>query len=380
MNDWISTEALLTEGYRRCAKITWRYGTTYFWGAALLPKPQRKHVYAVYALCRLADDIVDLPDGLASGASTSSARISDDPGASTESAHISDHSGASTGSARISDGSGASTGSADISEDGIRTEPDRTLPEPIEDQAAVRDQLEAFADEFRTSLAVGSSTDPVMAAVIHTVITRRIDPECFDRFFNAMAMDLTTSSYQTWEDLRDYMEGSAAVIGEMMLPVLEPISDAAKPPARSLGLAFQLTNFLRDVGEDLDRGRIYLPQDDLRLFDVDLERRAVTPQWRAFLAYEIERNRALYSFADTGIALLPPRSARCVGTARMLYARILDEIERSGYDVFSRRARVPTVRKAATAARIMVTGPRTLKRQAEAYQRRSMTDVTQDTY
>jgi phytoene synthase len=354
MNDWVSTEALLTEGYRRCAKLTWQYGTTYFWGAALLPKPQRKHVYAVYALCRLADDIVDLPNGPKADASTGSARISDD--------------------------SGASTGSAHVSEDGIRTEPDRTLPEPIDHPAAVQDQLEAFADEFRTSLATGGSTDPVMAAVVHTVITRHIDPECFDRFFNAMAMDLTTTTYQTWEDLRDYMEGSAAVIGEMMLPVLEPLSDAAKPPARSLGLAFQLTNFLRDVGEDLDRGRTYLPQDDLRLFDVDLERRAVTPQWRAFLAYEIERNRALYSFADTGIALLPPRSARCVGTARVLYAQILDEIERNGYDVFSRRARVPTVRKAATAARIMVTGPRTLKRQAAAYQRRSMTDVTQDTY
>jgi 15-cis-phytoene synthase len=375
MNDWMSTEALLTEGYRRCAKITWRYGTTYFWGAALLPKPQRKHVYAVYALCRMADDIVDLPYRPEAHASTGSAHIVDRPGASTDSADIVDDPRASTGSAHI-----LSTGSADISEDGIRTEPDRTLPEPIDDQGSVRDQLEAFADEFRTSLAVGSSTDPLMAAVVHTVITRQIDPECFDRFFNAMAMDLTTSTYQTWEDLRDYMEGSAAVIGEMMLPVLEPISDAAKPPARSLGLAFQLTNFLRDVGEDLDRGRTYLPQDDLRLFDVDLQRRAVTPQWRAFLAYEIERNRALYSFADTGIALLPPRSARCVGTARVLYAQILDEIERNGYDVFSRRARVPTVRKAATAARIMVTGPRTLRRQAAAYQRRSMTDVTQDTY
>jgi phytoene synthase len=212
------------------------------------------------------------------------------------------------------------------------------------------------------------------------VLIRSIDPECFDRFFRAMAMDLTTTSYQTWEDLRDYMEGSAAVIGEMMLPVLEPTNQAAKAPARSLGLAFQLTNFLRDIDEDLDRGRVYMPQDDLRLFDVDLERREVTPEWRAFLAYEIERNRALYSFADTGIAMLPPRSARCVGTARVLYAQILDQIERNGYDVFSSRARVPTSRKAATAARIMVTGPRKLKRQAEAYQRRSMTDVTQDTY
>jgi len=145
-------------------------------------------------------------------------------------------------------------------------------------------------------------------------------------------------------------------------------------------LAFQLTNFLRDVAEDLDRGRIYMPQDDLRLFDVDLESRAPTQQWRAFMAYEIERNRALYAFADTGIAMLPPRSARCVGTARVLYSQILDQIERSGHDVFSARARVPTWRKAATAARIMVTGPRTLKKQAEAYQRRSMADVTQDTY
>jgi 15-cis-phytoene synthase len=134
------------------------------------------------------------------------------------------------------------------------------------------------------------------------------------------------------------------------------------------------------VAEDLDRGRVYLPQDDLRLFDVDLERREVAPQWRAFMAYEIERNRALYSFADTGIALLPPRSARCVGTARVLYAQILDEIEYYGYDVFSRRARVPTWRKAATAARTMIAGPGTLISRAEAYQRRSMADVTQDTY
>jgi 15-cis-phytoene synthase len=101
----------------------------------------------------------------------------------------------------------------------------------------------------------------------------------------------------------------------------------------------------------------------------------VTPQWRAFLAYEIERNRALYSFADTGIALLPPRSARCVGTARVLHSQILDQIEQNDYDVFSRQPWVPTKCKAATAARIMVTGPRTLKRQAEAYQRFGTSDT-----
>jgi phytoene synthase len=355
MNDWMSEEALLTEGYRRCAKLTWHYGTTYFWGAALLPKPQRKHVYAVYALCRLADDIVDLPNEPESGASTSSAHTSD-----ANSAHISD---------------------AFVPPEPDPTLPDPNVSEPVEDRdAAVSGRLKDFEDQFRTSLAAGGSTDAVMAAVVNTVITCGINPECFERFFHAMAMDLSTTTYQTWEDLRDYMEGSAAVIGEMMLPVLEPMDVAAKAPARSLGLAFQLTNFLRDVAEDLDRGRIYLPQDDLRLFDVDLQRREVTPQWRAFMAYEIERNRALYSFADTGIAMLPLRSARCVGTARVLYAQILDQIERKNYDVFSGRARVPTWRKAATAARIMVTGPPTLKRHAEAYQRRSTADVTQDTH
>ena len=338
MNDWISYEARLTEGYQRCAKLTRRYGTTYFWGAALLPKAQRKHVHAIYALCRLADDIVDLPNGTAP-----------EP--------VSGH--------------------APTEPESIPSE-QATLPDPTD---WISDRLSAFAESFRSDLAAGESTDPVMAAVIHTAITCGIDPECFDRFFGAMAMDLTTSSYETWEDLCTYMEGSAAVIGEMMLPVLEPISQAAKAPARSLGLAFQLTNFLRDIDEDLDRGRVYLPQDDLRLFGVDLGRRSVTPEWRALMAYEIERNRALYSFADTGIAMLPPRSARCVGTARVLYAQILDQIERNGYDVFSRRARVPTLRKAATAAWMMVTGPWTLNRRAELYQRRSVTDdVNQDTY
>ena len=247
MNEWISREALLTEGYRRCAKLTWQYGTTYFWGAALLPRPQRKHVYAVYALCRLADDIVDLPNG--------------------------EH------------------------------------PQPVKDhQDAVEVRLKAFADSFQTSLAEGGSTDPVMAAVVHTVITCGIDPECFDRFFGAMAMDLTTTSYETWEDLRGYMEGSAAVIGEMMLPVLEPTSRAAKAPARSLGLAFQLTNFLRDIDEDLDRGRVYLPQDDLRLFGVDLERRAVTPSGGPFW-----RTR---SNATGRCIPLPTPGSRCCRLAR----------------------------------------------------------------
>ncbi len=131
------------------------------------------------------------------------------------------------------------------------------------------------------------------------------------------------------------MDGSAAVIGEMMLPILEPRSPAATEPARDLGRAFQLTNFLRDVGEDLDRGRLYLPVDDVDRFGADPAGRRVTPAWRALMRFEIDRARRLYTSADAGIALLPPWSARAIAAARTLYAAILDEIEASDYDVFA---------------------------------------------
>ena len=117
-----------------------------------------------------------------------------------------------------------------------------------------------------------------------------------------------------------------------------------------------MTNFLRDVSEDLDLGRVYLPQADLRRFGVDVTVRRVTPQWRAFMAFQIERNRALYRLADTGIAMLPRRSARCVAAARLLYSQILDRIEAADFDVFAHRVRVPTARKAITAGRILLIG------------------------
>ncbi len=121
--------------------------------------------------------------------------------------------------------------------------------------------------------------------------------------------------------------------------------------ARDLGLAFQLTNFLRDVDEDLDRGRQYLPQEDLRRFGVDLRRRQASVELAALLRFEIERCHVLYRSADVGIAMLPERSARCVRAARLLYSRILERIERRDFDVFSGRARVPTWQKATVVAR-----------------------------
>jgi phytoene synthase len=184
---------------------------------------------------------------------------------------------------------------------------------------------------------------------VHTTRSYSIDPDLFRRFVRSMEMDLHVDRYDTWQDLCVYMDGSACVIGEMMLPILEPLDDAAVPHARDLGLAFQLTNFLRDVGEDLDRGRIYLPQEDLERFGVDAADRTVTPGWRELMRFEIDRARQLYRSADLGIAALPDRSARSIRAARVLYSEILDRIERNDYDVFSARARVPLARKLAVA-------------------------------
>jgi len=221
---------------------------------------------------------------------------------------------------------------------------------PTADRAAA---LAALGDRLRTALGIGHAnpvTDPVVAAVTRTAIEHRIAPDCFERFLRSMTMYLTVEGYATWDDLCGYMDGSAAVIGEMMLPVLEPLDAAAAGPARQLGVAFQLTNFLRDVGEDLDRGRIYVPRADLDRFGADPSARRVTPAWRDLMRFEIARNRALYAEADTGVAMLPPWSGRAIATARTLYSRILDVIEANGYDVFSRRARVSTPRKLMTAA------------------------------
>ncbi len=224
-------------------------------------------------------------------------------------------------------------------------------PVPVEERERA---LSEFGDRFFADLERGDSDDLVLKAVVHTVNAFDLNPDCFRRFLRSMAMDLTVETYQTFDDLLDYMDGSAAVIGEMMLPILEPTSAAALRHARDLGLGFQLTNFLRDVAEDLDRGRVYLPQEDLDRFGADPWARQVTPEWQALIAFEIDRNRGYYTSADVGITMLPPSSARCIRAARQLYAEILDRIERADGDVFSARARVPTARKALVVGRTVL--------------------------
>jgi phytoene synthase len=223
-------------------------------------------------------------------------------------------------------------------------------PVPVAERAAA---LASFGERFFADLARGESDDPVLKAVVNTVRELRIDPECFRRFLRSMTMDLTVERYETWDDLLEYMDGSAAVIGEMMLPVLEPTASAAIAHARDLGNAFQLTNFLRDINEDLDRGRVYIPQEDVRRFGVDLAARRCTPEFVQLMQFEIARCRELYASADIGLSMLPKQSARSIGAARVLYGRILDKVEARHYDVFSGRASVSTWEKAAMVIRLM---------------------------
>ena len=220
-------------------------------------------------------------------------------------------------------------------------------PVPVDQRArALRD----FGDRFLHDLAAGRSDDLVCRAVVHTAKAFDLAPEPFQRFLRSMEMDLSVDRYESFDDLLGYMDGSAAVIGELMVPILEPVSIEAIDRARDLGIAFQLTNFLRDVAEDLDRGRVYVPQEDVRKFDAAaaFAQRRCTPAFRDLMAFEIERTRSYYLSGDIGVGLLRGRAQRCVMAARSLYGGILDQIEAADHDVWTARVRVPGWRKVAT--------------------------------
>jgi len=214
-------------------------------------------------------------------------------------------------------------------------------------------ELKAWGGAFLADVGRGHSDDPICQAVVDTVRRWDIPLAHFEAFLTSMQMDLTVTGYATYDDLYTYVYGSAAVIGLQMVPVLEPMSDAAYEPAKDLGVAFQLANFIRDVGEDLLRGRVYLPQEDLDRFGLtraDLERRVVDDRVRDLLRFQIARVRRLEAAARPGIDLLAPSSRPCIDAARVLYCGIVDEVERIDYQVFSQRATVPLRRRLAVAA------------------------------
>lgn len=208
--------------------------------------------------------------------------------------------------------------------------------------------LKSWGQSFLANFETGETTDPVCIAVLDTVRRWKIPREHFEAFLHSMTMDLTVTEYQTYEDLYEYVYGSAAVIGLQMVPILEPTDQLAYARATELGVAFQLANFIRDVGEDLDRGRVYLPLAELAQFGVtraDLERRIATPEIKAALKFQIQRVRDLEESSRVGIAMLGVKSQPCIETARILYCGIVDAVEGIDYEVFARRASVSLPRR-----------------------------------
>lgn len=226
----------------------------------------------------------------------------------------------------------------------------------VEEKAEV---LSKWGNGVLADLKKGTSQDHVGRALIDTVNRFDIPHEHFEAFLHSMTMDLTVQEYESYDDLLEYVYGSAAVIGLEMVPILGPLHNDAFEAAKKLGIAFQLANFIRDVDEDLDRGRVYLPLKELGQFGVTremLEERVLTPEIIEALKFQIARVRQLQAEAAAGIKMLEPTSRPCIEAASTLYCGIVDEVEKIGYDIFNHRA------KTSTARRIRVAGVAFVKR------------------
>ena len=282
------TEPLLRESYKECKRLNSLHGKTYYLATLLLPKSKRPHVHALYGFARYADEIVD----------------------------------------------------------------DLTSTLTHQEKG---DALQRWSEQLLQDISNGRSNDHVGRALVDTVQRFNIPIAYFEAFLHSMAMDLTVTQYETYDDLLEYVYGSAAVIGLQMVHVLGTVegkTSEALVPAEKLGIAFQLANFIRDVGEDLERGRVYLPIAELRSYGVSremLERRSLTPQIIEALKFQIGRVRDLQNEANLGISLLSPDSQACIRAASELYCGIVDEVEKIDYQVFTTRARTSTWRRARVA-------------------------------
>jgi phytoene synthase len=211
-----------------------------------------------------------------------------------------------------------------------------------------RKVLREWGDGILEDLEAGVSEDHIGNALIDTAKRYSISIDYFKAFLTSMEMDLSIIEYANFEELMKYVYGSAAVIGLEMAPILGILDQRALEGAQKLGTAFQLANFIRDVGEDLERGRVYIPQDEMARHGVDrsmLERRILTPEIINLLKFQIERVRLLQKEANPTILFLAKESRPCITAASELYCGIVDEVEANGYDIFNKRAKTSNLRR-----------------------------------
>lgn len=270
-NPPITDATILREAYAHCEALTAVHSRSFHMASGLLPEEKRNAVRALYAFCRITDDIVDCPQG-------------------------------------------------GIQEE-LETWRHRAFSHhpPVDDLAAV-----AWADARQRY---------------------QIPLRYAEQLVEGVSRDMVQDRYETFEDLATYSYGVASTVGLMSMHIIGFSGAEAIPYAIKLGLALQLTNILRDVGEDWRRGRLYLPQEELAAFgltEADIAAGVVDDKWRAFMRFQIDRNRQLYEEAWPGIAMLHKDGRFAIAAAAGLYQGILDAIEANDYDVFNRRAFIST--------------------------------------
>jgi len=221
--------------------------------------------------------------------------------------------------------------------------------------------LDAFEEETLAAVGGEEVANPVLRAFADTVRTSAIGTDLIVAFMKSMKMDTSVFRYPTYADLEEYVYGSAAVVGLMMCRAIGATDLRAARHAEALGVAMQLSNFLRDVREDWERGRVYLPLEDLERFgytEEDLAAGVVDERFVDLMWFQIERARGLYEVADEGMHYIPRGRRYPVVVARHLYAAILDRIEDARYDVYARRAETSSLYKLWVASACAVRDPK----------------------
>jgi len=211
-------------------------------------------------------------------------------------------------------------------------------------------ELACLSREISLAYRTGESEHPILKCFIDTARRYQIPERYPQELIKGVEMDATFNGYASYDDLHLFAWRVAGVVGLMMTCLLGYQDDSAFPYAEKLGIAMQLTNILRDIQEDKQMGRIYLPADELQQFGVapeDLLAERMTPQLRALMEFQLQRASAFYAEAEPGIALLDRQSRFAIYTASRLYQEILKKIVQAGYNPFAGRAFVPTSQKLA---------------------------------
>jgi 15-cis-phytoene synthase len=222
------------------------------------------------------------------------------------------------------------------------------IVDEITDPAVARMKLAWWRREIAAVFA-GKPQHPVAAALVEVVANYSLPQEHFDAILDGMAMDLDQNRYQDFATLERYCHRVAGVVGLLAAQIFGYKEEATRVYARELGIAFQLTNIIRDVGEDAQRGRIYLPQDELRRFSVstaDILGRKLTPAFQALMAFQVERARSFYAAAFSALPAADRRAQRPGLMMAAVYRALLAEIERDGYHVLDRRISLAPLYKA----------------------------------